>query len=162
MSSPLTEAGWGLAPNYLWTMCGEGINQKRLGKRRVGGWELRASLGTGRHSGTGEAPLVAVPAPPQGPASGPASWSRAGKEGRPWWCWMPTVHQAASSFSHFYLPSSPGRRDSIPISWMTEVRLRDLTFPRSQSQWRIIFTPPLPGARNPTIPRVLPAAAGDI
>lgn len=48
MSSPHSEAGCGLSPNYPWTMYGEGINQKRLGKEGVGGWELRASLGTGR------------------------------------------------------------------------------------------------------------------
>lgn len=83
--------------------------------------------------------------------------------GGPSWCQTPPVRQAASPIS-FYLPSSPGREDSIAISWMKEVRRRDLTFSRSQSQWlgEHIQTPPLLGARNPTIPRASLAPAGGI
>ena len=82
----------------------------------------------------GEAPLGRCSTRSQGPTR--ACLLEPGWEGRQ--SLIPAGHlhgPARASLVSFYLPSSPGWRDGIPILWMRGVRLRDLTFPRSQSRW---------------------------
>lgn len=102
---------WGLYGP--WSMFGERINQERLGKEDLG---------------SGKPPLVLCysPGPPPGAQlEGSLALLLAGHL----LCPRPRTPS-------LLLPSQQTwRGDSIPFLWMREVRLRDLTFPGSKSQW---------------------------